>query len=227
MCSYLCTCVCTYVSVCLCVCCVWALCVSMPLFVWRAHVHSFNIHVLSKSAHEIYSFFLSSSTCANNLLKVIRVCVCVCLSLFLSPLLTVVCVSSFPFFFLSLSLFLTNGCICLTVCVRVCRLASWLNTVCGPAPDATWQLRALRDAPFASFRTTITTTTTDPRLVDGRFHDVVRRDEVIRGHRHPRRFHRYPETQSAGSSKRVTSTFALVVSTGKYERGGTHELISR
>ncbi|KYN17661.1 hypothetical protein ALC57_10030 [Trachymyrmex cornetzi] len=38
-----------------------------------------------------------------------------------------------------------------------------------------------------------------PHLVDGRFHNVVRWDEVIRGHRHPRRLHRYPETQSVAS----------------------------
>lgn len=136
MCSYL----CTYVSVCLCVCvCVPSVCQCLCLYE-RAHVHSFNIHVLSKSAHEIYSFFLSSSTCANNLLKVICVCVCVCLSLFLSLLLTVVCVCVFfSFFFLSLTFSLSYEWVYMSdcVCVRVCRLASWLNTVCGPAPDAT------------------------------------------------------------------------------------------
>lgn len=103
-------------------------------------------------------------------------CVSLSLSRSLSLFLSHCRVSCFFFFFASVS---------------ICKLVE--HSVWS-SPRCHWQLRALRDAP----RPFDDDNDHDgsPRLMDGWFHNVVRWDEVIRGHSYPRRLHRYPETQS-------------------------------
>lgn len=80
--------------------------------------------------------------------------------------------------------------VCLSVyasVVNVCRLASWLNTVRGPAPDAIDSFACVV-TPRVLSTTTTTYVCVSPLLVDRRLNDVVRRDEVVRGYRECRRF---------------------------------------
>lgn len=79
--------------------------------------------------------------------------------------------------------------LCVCVCVEkcVCRLASWLNTVRGPAPDAIDSFACVV-TPRVLSTTTTTYVCVSPLLVDRRLNDVVRWDEVVRGYRESRRF---------------------------------------
>lgn len=87
---------------------------------------------------------------------------------------------------------------CNTSVKNVCRLASWLNTVRGPAPDAIDSFACVV-TPRVLSTTTTTYVCVSPLLVDRRLNDVVRRDEVVRGYRQSRRFLWYPETELAVS----------------------------
>lgn len=102
--------------------------------------------------------------------------------------------------------------VCVCVCVEkcVCRLASWLNTVRGPAPDAIDSFACVV-TPRVLSTTTTTYVCVSPLLVDRRLNDVVRWDEVVRGYRESRRFLWYPETELAVSVRPdVNCGFAAV-----------------
>jgi len=150
-------------------------CVCLCVYVCRCILLNFNVHVLKRAQIDFFEY--RTNVC--------YVLLCLSLSLPLSlsfsrslfSFLTVVCLVSFFFF-----------CKCIDL------QAGWTQYVAQPRIRH-WQLRAPRDAPRPFDDDNDHGNA--PRLVDRRFYKV-RWDEVIRGHRHPRCLHRYPETQSIG-----------------------------
>lgn len=86
---------------------------------------------------------------------------------------------------------LNTVCVCLCVCVCGCFLCC-VFCVAQPQMPLTARIRVRRDAPRSS---TSRTKRNISSLMDGRFHNVIRSDVVIRWNRHTSGLHRYPETE--------------------------------